>query len=285
MAVRPFDVPHQFARNDLRVPEHLRDVVDRCRRYARLVEQILALVHCPAGESPGHQRIQDFRVLKPRSISDEARVTGHLGHRHRFAKSPELLVVTDDQHHLSVDASITVAWESSRQAIPQTLWNDASIKVTHAKIGQRRHLHVQQRHVDVLSQSGHMPFVDRGKDGNRRIKRGQLIGDRHPGLSGAAARRTVGITGNAHEAAQRLHDRVVARPLGVRPGLAEAGDRAIDQPRIDRLQDFKIEPVARKRSYLVVLDQHIRLRNQAQDQFAAHFIREVGGNRTLSTVA
>ena len=47
-------------------------------------------------------------------------------------------------------------------------------------------------------------------------------------------RRTVGGAGDAHQPAFGLHDRVVAGLLPARSGVAEAGDRAVDQPRIAR---------------------------------------------------
>src|SRR5207253_5606164 len=47
-------------------------------------------------------------------------------------------------------------------------------------------------------------------------------------LHRAGARLAVHMAGNAHQTAHRLEDRIIAGARRVRPGLAEAGHRAID---------------------------------------------------------
>src|SRR3546814_13617258 len=49
------------------------------------------------------------------------------------------------------------------------------------------------------------------------------------------------LAGHAHQPAHALDQEVVAGARGIGPGLAEAGDRAVDQPRIDLRQAVVIE--------------------------------------------
>ena len=49
-------------------------------------------------------------------------------------------------------------------------------------------------------------------------------------------RRAVGLAGQVHDPAHALDDEVVAGARRVGAVLAEAGDRAIDQPRVERLE-------------------------------------------------
>ena len=72
-------------------------------------------------------------------------------------------------------------------------------------------------------------------------------------------RRAAGIAGDAHHARHRLRHQVEAGPLGPRPGLAEAGDAGVDQPRIDRLQRLVVDAEPLRHAGPVVLDQDVRV--------------------------
>jgi len=77
-------------------------------------------------------------------------------------------------------------------------------------------------------------------------------------------RRAVGLAGQAHDAAHRLYEAVIARPRRVGASLAEASDRAIDQTWKAPFQLFIAEPILGKGADLEILDQHVALRNQAE---------------------
>ena len=59
-----------------------------------------------------------------------------------------------------------------------------------------------------------------------------------------AHRPVAGLAGDRHQPAHALGDLVEAGPLGVGPVLAEAGDRAVDQARIDRRQALVVDAEA-----------------------------------------
>ena len=67
--------------------------------------------------------------------------------------------------------------------------------------------------------------------------------------------------------------------------LAEAGDRAIDEPRIDRAQAFVVEAVALQPADLEVLDQHVGVRREPPDERAPFLRLEIGGDRALAAIA
>src|SRR5712691_10065114 len=98
---------------------------------------------------------------------------------------------------------------------------------------------------------------ERRADGDRGVHPGDDVGDRYAGALRTAARRAVGLAGDAHHAAHALDHEVVARPLAPGAGLAEPGQRAVDEPRIDLPQSVVAEAVAGKVAVLVVLDQDI----------------------------
>src|SRR6266705_6767682 len=81
-----------------------------------------------------------------------------------------------------------------------------------------------------------------------------------------------------------LKDEIVARPVRARARLAEPGDRAIDDARIDLAQVFVGEPVFCEAADLVVLDQHVALRRELARDPLALGLRDVEGHRLLAAV-
>src|SRR5437868_5346883 len=65
------------------------------------------------------------------------------------------------------------------------------------------------------------------------------------------------MAGDAHQTAHRLEDRVVAGARRVRPGLAEAGHRAIDDAGIDGADGLVIEAVSPEIADLVVFHEDV----------------------------
>ena len=94
----------------------------------------------------------------------------------------------------------------------------------------QRHARLEERRVDELAAAGDAPGPERGQDADDGEEAGAEVRDRHPDLDGRAAVTARG----AHDSAHALRDEIVAAAIGVRARLAEARDRAVDQPRIDR---------------------------------------------------
>ena len=77
---------------------------------------------------------------------------------------------------------------------------------------------------------------------------------------------------------------VVAGALGVRPVLAEAGDRRVDQSRIGGAQGFGVEAELLEAADLEILDDDVASRRQPADQRRAFGPREVDRRRSLAAV-
>ena len=92
------------------------------------------------------------------------------------------------------------------------------------------------------------------------------------------------MAGDAHQAAHRLQDRVVAGARRVRPGLAEAGHRAIDDAGVDGLDRFIIQPVALEIADLVVLHHHVAGFGELADDVLPFRRRDIDGDRFLVAV-
>src|SRR3546814_3600544 len=60
-----------------------------------------------------------------------------------------------------------------------------------------------------------------------------------------------------HDAAHALDHEVIASPIGIRPGLSEAGDRAIDKAGIYRPQAVRIQAIFAQPPDLEILDHDV----------------------------
>jgi hypothetical protein len=126
---------------------------------------------------------------------------------------------------------------------------------------------------------------DRRQDRRRRVHAGRQVGDCDASLLRTAARPIVALAGDAHEAADALDDEIVARAVGVRAGLSESGDRAVDQPRIDRGERGVIEAVTGQRADLEIFDDDVGLAAEIADDAPAVGRGEVDGDRLLAAIA
>ena len=78
------------------------------------------------------------------------------------------------------------------------------------------------------------------------------------------------LAGDAHDAAHRLGHEVEAAAMAVGTGASEAGERAVDQPRIALPQVLIVEAQLGERAGPVVLDHDVGVLQQpAQHAFAA----------------
>ena len=94
----------------------------------------------------------------------------------------------------------------------------------------------------------------------------------------------VDMAGDAHQAAHRLKDRVIAGARRVGPGLAEAGHRAIDDAGIDGADRFVIELVALEIADLEILHHDVAGFRQLADDLLAFRLGDVDGDRFLAAV-
>ena len=109
------------------------------------------------------------------------------------------------------------------------------------------------------------------------VDAGEEVGNR----DARPLRRPVRLAGDVHEAGHALHQVVVARPFRVGAGLAEAGDRAIDEARLSALRRLVVEAVFPEAADLEVLDEHVGARGEAAHDLAAPLGREVGDDPRL----
>src|SRR2546427_794434 len=95
--------------------------------------------------------------------------------------------------------------------------------------GEERRHGVEHRDLDLLAAARPGPREQRERHAVGRRHARDEVGDRGPDLHG----RPVGEPGDVHDPRLGLHDEVVAGAVRLRPRLAEARDRAVDEPRVE----------------------------------------------------
>ena len=165
----------------------------------------------------------------------------------------------------------------------------AAGQVAGALVGQHGHAYVQQRQVDVLAlaaaAAGVVARMQGGQDGAAGVHAGEKVDHGHPHTQGAAAGLVIGVAGDAHEPAHGLYQHVVAGTRCIGSGLAEPGDRAVDQARVEAAQAGVVQAIACQASGLEVFHQHVALAGQFADEFLALGRGHVHGDRALVAVA
>ena len=229
---------------DLGIVEHLVELVDRPRRDRRRLEP-----RDPFGRGRARQRGLDarlhLRVIRPgaRGWSRSAPRSG-APRRPRTPQKrshwPAFISTTLSQPSFVRNASAGV---SVGLRLPTRAGRWPESKQVGDRIGEEAERRAEQVHVEVLARAGPEP-VDQGRaDGAERQVGGRHVGDRPAG----PGRRVAGHAGDAHEAAHALGDGVVAGALGVRPRLAEAAHRDVDDPGVHARARPRSRPRADRR--------------------------------------
>src|SRR5690606_6419764 len=131
--------------------------------------------------------------------------------------------------------------------------------------------------VDELALSVPVARAERREDGLGREHAGEDIGEGDAG----AHRLSVGLSGDRHEAALRLRDRIVAGYQPQRTVVAVSGDRAIDQARIDGGEGGVVEALTRHHIRSEVLDQNVHITSESPNDLSALGLAEVDGQASL----
>ena len=164
--------------------------------------------------------------------------------------------------------------------IADTLGHFAGDQIIERLERQRADGGIDQRGVDIAAAAGVLAAGERGENADRGIDAGENIGDRHADPH----RRPVRRAGHAHDAADALRHQIVAGARRRRPGLAEAGHRAIDQAGIVGGEALVIEAEFGEPADLEILDQHVGARRELFDDALAFRLGEIGDDRALAAI-
>src|SRR5262249_2461243 len=170
------------------------------------------------------------------------------------AQLGELRVVADSNDHVAVSHGKNLIRHDVRVSVADALRRHTGGEIVERLIGEHPDLRVEQRRVDEAAAFGLLALGKPGEDADDGIDPGKNVGDRHAG----AGRLAIGRPGYIHDAAHALRHQVVAGARRIRSGLTEAGDRAIDEPRVHLGEALVVEAKFGETSDLEILDQNVR---------------------------
>ena len=220
---------------------------------------------------------QNLAMRKAIRVRGEARIARHV---HDFAEATELLIVAHSKDDPALRRGKCRVGSDVGVGVAQPAGSDARNQVVHRLVRQRAHHDIEQRHVDMLPQSGFRPFGQRGLNADNGVKPGEDIGVGHTDL----LRRTIGLAGQVHDSAHALDDVVVSRAMGVGTVLPEASDRTVYEAGMIPGERGIIEPVLGKAADFEVFDHYVRAERQLACLRPACLRREVDRHRLLSAV-
>ena len=313
-ALRPghgvLEVAHHAHRPHLRVVGHLlREVHDR-RGHAGLVEQREPLLRralqqplldlLPPALDTLHVRLVGGvevgavgLVLDAEQRSQRLAVLPRDAAEHERARPRVVAAVVEAvrREALGVPAALGDQLLVGRPRRPQLIeafdervaQRDVVQRLSHDVAGEQLQRRVQQRDVQLLPLASERAVVEGGVHAHRRDDAGGAIG---VGRGGDLTRRAGVVRPplGGHQAGVALRHDVGAGAPGLRPPVAEAGDRGVDQVGAERRQRLVVDPELARRLRAVVDHHHVEARQQAVDQRAPLRPGEIDDQAALAAV-
>ena len=166
-----------------------------------------------------------------------------------------------DADELAVGAAESEALRAHDARLPPA--DDPRHRVSGEAILDESHGGLQHVDLDAPALACPPAFHQRAKHPIGRIHAGRIVGD-----GGAEGFRRLRIDKEAGDAAQRLADRVEGGAVLVGPLVAEAGDRAMDEPRIARFESCSVESHLVEDGRAKIVDQNIRASDEFEQRLA-----------------
>lgn len=202
---------------DMLVLQRILDVVDGRVRQTTAFQDVQPLLCCFLRGEILNQLLQNVPILDPHVVRHESLVRLPLRPPELVADDPEETVVASAQHDVAIGRLESFVRHDRRmRRTPASTVALAADEYAAGDVGERGHLAVGQRHVEVLAPIRLLSGEERGHDRIARVQSRCEVGDRHADLDG----RPVAFAGDVHEAHFRFDHNVVARARAVGARLA-----------------------------------------------------------------
>jgi len=231
------------------------------------------------------QRHEHVAMANAIGVAHESRVAREVRPARRFAELRVLRVVAHREDHVAVGAGERLVGHDVGVRVAEAAGCAAAHEIVEVHHRHHRHGAIHQRQVEMPAAAASLALGDGREDRGGAEQSGDEVDDRDAGLLRSAARKIVALAGDAHESAHALHDEVVAGAIGVRAVLSEAGDRGVDEARVQRRQRRAVEPVARKAAGLEVLDDDVGAARELPHDGLPFGMGDVHRDRLLAAVA
>ena len=273
------DLDHGLQLEALGHREPAVDRVDRAARHTGGDQQLEPLGSASGGQPLDEDRSQLGPVRGAVAVAGEPRVVGHCGDPEHVAQLAELPVVGRGDDQLAVRGRQWLVREHAGMRVAHAVGHHVAGHVGGTVVHQAREGRGQQVHLDLLALTGRVPVPQGREDPDHRVVAGHHVEHRDPGPIG----RTVRITGQAHQARDRLHHEVVPGHRGAR-ARAEPADRGVDDGRVAGAHRGVVETVLGQTARLEVLHQHVGAARELVGQGQVTGVAQVQRHRALPAV-
>ena len=203
-------------------------------------------------------------------VRPEARVVGELGEPEHGADRAEQSVVSPRDHQLAVARREDLVRRDHREAGALAGRDRAVGQIAREVVGDVTDRRLVQRDVDDTTLAGALALEQRGKDAEGRPRARPLVDQRRSDPHTWVAR----LPGDRDEPARGLHERVVARFAGERPGVPIGTHRAVDEPRVRGAESLGTEPQLLGEPGAQALQEDVRALDEPQERLASSRVPE-----------
>ena len=215
----------QLAGRDVLVGEDLVDRADRALRHAGRVERGADLVAAAGRERAGELRHHLVAAAQAAAVALQVRIAAPGFEAERLAQRRPVLVARRDVQVAAVRADEARRRHAAGMLGAEPRRHFAEREVARGREREQRDLAVEHGEVDVRAASARASRPESPARMAIAIHRPDVrSATGRPGFTGGPA----ALAGQAHDAAHRLEDGVVALAVRVRSALAEAGAGDVD---------------------------------------------------------
>ena len=271
---------HTAGAGDLGVHHQTVDGVHGAGGAAGVVEQLVDFVDGVL-LGPGRDLLPQGSVVGHAVLDlQEAGVGLQLGAAHDVAQEAVELVVAGGNDHVAVLGGEGIVRIGGLIPVADALGDTAGGLIDHGDIlhGGRHRIH--QSHIHLFTQAGLLLVHQSGQNAHRHVQGAQHVAQ---GGSGAGSG-TAGPAAGAHEAAHGLADDIIAGTLAQGAGVAEAGNRAVDDAGVDLFQNIIAQAQLFHGAGAVVLQNHVGLLHQFLEDLLALGLLQVQSDAHLAAV-
>ena len=212
---------------ELRMRHHLLEIEHRRARHANAAELVDPGRDRVACDRGGDQRIQFVAVGDAVRIGLETGVRRPFRMAERVGEPLEQVVVAGRDHHPAVARLIRLVGTDAEILRSHAARHAAAREIVRRMLVGPSKRRLVERGADLAALPGGRAPVQRRQDSDHRPHGAALVDDRRPRAHGLAAV----LAGEAHQAAEGLHQRIVAGPVLERAVGTVGREIAIDQRR------------------------------------------------------
>ena len=213
----------------------LAGLVHRAQRTAGdglLLHHLHGLGHSVVGEELLQDGLQLHVIFRPVGVGVKLWILDQIGLADDLAQLGEVVGAGHGNDDMGVLAHVNVEGGAQGVAGTHAGGMDAADGVTDdVRLNESKHA-VQHGDVHILALAGALPVIQRQQDACHRIEAGTDVAQRAAHTGG----RGIGVAGNAHHAGHSLRHNIVGRQIPHGAVLSKAGNRTVDDLRIDLFQ-------------------------------------------------